>query len=78
MKKTTLASLPPIAVEERPEKLTLSLPSDLKQSMEQFGQFFADVGPDADLLQRRGGRHSHGLSRGPRRLSEVAESPLAR
>jgi hypothetical protein len=43
MKKTTLASLPPIAVEERPEKLTLSLPSDLKQSMEQFGQFFADA-----------------------------------
>jgi hypothetical protein len=43
MKKNTLASLPPIAVEERPEKLTLSLPSDLKQSMELFGQFFADA-----------------------------------
>jgi hypothetical protein len=43
MKKTTLASLPPIAVEERPEKLTLSLPTELRQSMEQFGIFFADA-----------------------------------
>jgi hypothetical protein len=42
-KKTTSPNLPPIAVEERPEKLTLSLPSDLKHSMEQFGQFFADA-----------------------------------
>lgn len=43
MKKSTIASLPPIAVEERPEKLTLSLPSDLKQSMELFGQYFSDA-----------------------------------
>jgi hypothetical protein len=43
MKKTTPAHLPPIAVEERPEKLTLSLPSELKQSIELFGQFFADA-----------------------------------
>lgn len=43
MKKSTIATLPPIAVEERPEKLTLSLPSDLKNSMEQFGQFFSDA-----------------------------------
>jgi hypothetical protein len=43
VKKSTLASLPPIAVEERPEKLTLSLPSELKQSMERFGQYFSDT-----------------------------------
>jgi hypothetical protein len=43
MKKSTIASLPPIAVEERPEKLTVSLPSDLKQSMELFGQYFSDT-----------------------------------
>jgi hypothetical protein len=43
MKKSTIPSLPPIAVEERAEKLTLSLPSDLKQSMEQFGQYFSDT-----------------------------------
>ncbi len=43
MKKSTLASLPPIAVEERPEKLTLSVPPELKQAMERFGQFFADA-----------------------------------
>jgi hypothetical protein len=43
VKKSTIATLPPIAVEERPEKLTLSLPSELKNSMEQFGQFFSDA-----------------------------------
>lgn len=43
MKRTTVTSLPPIAVEERPAKLTLSLPSDLKQSMEQFSEFFEDT-----------------------------------
>jgi hypothetical protein len=43
MKKSTIPSLPPIAVEERAEKLTLSLPSDLKQSMEHFGQYFSDT-----------------------------------
>jgi hypothetical protein len=43
MKKSMIASLPPIAVEERPEKLTVSLPSDLKQSMELFGQYFSDT-----------------------------------
>ena len=43
MKKSKIASLPPIEVEERPEKVTLSLPLDLKHAMEQFGQFFADV-----------------------------------
>lgn len=43
MKKVAIARLPPIAVEERPEKLTLSLPSDLKLSLEQFGEFFANA-----------------------------------
>jgi len=43
MKKSTLASLPPIAVEKRPEQLTLSLPSELKQSMERFGEYFVDA-----------------------------------
>ena len=58
-------------------EIALSLPSDLKQSMEQFGNTSRDARVDAYLLQRGGGRHSHGLSRGPRRLSEVAQSPLA-
>jgi len=43
MKKSTIPSLPPIAVEERAEKLTLSLPSDLKESMERFGHYFSDT-----------------------------------
>ncbi len=43
MKKVTTTTLPPIAVEEREEKLTLSLRSDLKDSMEQFGEFFEDT-----------------------------------
>jgi hypothetical protein len=43
MKKSKTVSLPPIAVEERPEKLTLSLPVELKHSMERFGEFFADA-----------------------------------
>ena len=43
MKKLKITALPPIAVEERPEKLSLSLPSELKASMEQFGEFFAQV-----------------------------------
>lgn len=30
-------------MEERAEKLTLSLPSDLKESMEQFAQYFSDT-----------------------------------
>jgi hypothetical protein len=43
MKKSPLANLPPIAVEERPEKLALSVPTELRQSLEQFGDFFADA-----------------------------------
>ena len=43
MKKSITSSLPPIAVEERAEKLTLSLPSDLRESMERFGDYFSDT-----------------------------------
>lgn len=43
MKKSTLATLPPIAIEERPEKLTITLPTELKQSMERFGEYFVDA-----------------------------------
>jgi hypothetical protein len=43
MKKAMSARLPPIAVEERPERLSLAIPPELKLSMEQFGEFFADA-----------------------------------
>jgi len=43
MKKANLAGLPPIAVEERPEKLALSIPLDLKNALEQFAKFFSDT-----------------------------------
>jgi hypothetical protein len=43
MRKVTSARLPPIAVEERPEKLILAIPPELKTSMDRFGQFFADT-----------------------------------
>ena len=43
MKKATTTKLPPIAVEEKPEKLSLSLPTELKRSMEQFSAFFAET-----------------------------------
>jgi len=43
MKKATLAGLPPIAVEERPEKLALSLPYDLKSSLDQFAEYFSEA-----------------------------------
>jgi hypothetical protein len=49
MKRSKIASLPPIAVEERPEKLTVSLPSDLKQSMELFGQYFSDTSGETPI-----------------------------
>jgi hypothetical protein len=42
MSKAKFARLPPIAVEERPEKVSLAISPELKLSMEQFGQFFAD------------------------------------
>jgi len=43
MSKAKFTRLPPIAVEERPERLTLAISPELKLSMEQFGQFFADT-----------------------------------
>jgi hypothetical protein len=43
VKKSLSSSLPPIAVEERPERLSLAIPPELKLSMEQFGLFFADA-----------------------------------
>jgi hypothetical protein len=42
MKKARVTKLPPIAVEEKPEKLSLSLSIELKRSMEQFSAFFAE------------------------------------
>ena len=51
MKKATLANLPPIAVEERPEKLALSIPLDLKYSLEQFAAILQRcLRSNADLL----------------------------
>jgi hypothetical protein len=43
MKKPNTLKLPPIAVEEKPEKLSLSLPIELKRSMEEFSAFFAET-----------------------------------
>jgi hypothetical protein len=33
--------LPPIAVEDRSEKISLSLPLDLRHDIDRFGEFFA-------------------------------------
>jgi hypothetical protein len=33
--------LPPIAVEDRSEKISLSLPMDLRHDIDRFGEFFA-------------------------------------
>jgi hypothetical protein len=33
--------LPPIAVEDRSEKISLSLPQDLRHDIDRFGEFFA-------------------------------------
>ena len=43
MRKRMIATLPPIAVEERPEKLSVSLPLDLKRSMESFAEYFTST-----------------------------------
>jgi hypothetical protein len=43
MRKRTIAALPPIAVNERPEKLALSISADLKASMETFSEFFTST-----------------------------------
>jgi hypothetical protein len=43
MRKPMIASLPPIAVEERPEKLSLTLSVALKRSVEEFSEYFEDT-----------------------------------
>ena len=40
MPKPPKANLPPIAVEDKSEKLALSLPSGLHNQLEQFSEFF--------------------------------------
>ena len=40
MPKPLKAKLPPIAVEDKSEKLVLSLPSGLHNQLEQFSEFF--------------------------------------
>jgi hypothetical protein len=41
MARARKTNLPPIAVEDRSEKLSISLPSDLRAELERFGEFFA-------------------------------------
>jgi hypothetical protein len=43
MRKAMIATLPPIAVEERPEKLSLTLTVALKRSVEEFSEYFEDT-----------------------------------
>ena len=43
MKRNRIATLPPIAVEERPEKITLTLSPGLKRSIEAFTEYFTDT-----------------------------------
>ena len=40
MKRNRIATLPPIAVEERPEKISLILSPGLKRSIDAFAEFF--------------------------------------
>jgi hypothetical protein len=40
MRKSKVGSLPPIAVEERPEKLALTLSIALKRSLDEFSEYF--------------------------------------
>jgi hypothetical protein len=40
MKRNRIATLPPIAVDERPEKIALVLTPALKRSLEAFTEFF--------------------------------------
>lgn len=35
--------LPPIATEDRSEKISLSLPADLRNDIDHFGEYFADA-----------------------------------
>ena len=41
MPRARKTNLPPIAVEDRSEKLSISLPSELRTELERFGEFFA-------------------------------------
>jgi hypothetical protein len=43
MRKPPKAKLPPIAVDDRTEKLSLTIPVALKHEMEQFGDYFTDT-----------------------------------
>ena len=40
MKRNRIATLPPIAIEERPEKISLTVSPALKRSIEAFTEFF--------------------------------------
>jgi hypothetical protein len=51
MKKNRIATLPPIAVEERPEKVTLTMPPALRRSIDAFTEYFthtAGAAPTSD------------------------------
>ena len=41
MARATKQKLPPIAVEDRSEKISLSIPLDLRNDIDRFGEFFA-------------------------------------
>jgi hypothetical protein len=41
MPRARKPNLPPIAVEDRSEKLSISLPAGLRSELERFGEFFA-------------------------------------
>jgi hypothetical protein len=43
MRKPAKPKLPPIAVDDRTEKLSITVPIGLKRDMEQFGAFFTDT-----------------------------------
>ncbi len=43
MSKLQDAKLPPIAVDDPTEKLSLTVPLDLKQSIEEFARYFTDA-----------------------------------
>ncbi|MGA8613889.1 MAG: DUF2274 domain-containing protein [Xanthobacteraceae bacterium] len=43
MARSGRATLPPIDVEDRSEKISLSLPADLRSEVERFGTFFAQA-----------------------------------
>jgi hypothetical protein len=67
--------LPPIAVEDHSEKISLSLPLDLRHEIDRFGEFFcAGTGTEADVFQCRRSRRDCGVSRQSRWLQEMVES----